>query len=213
MTIAVPFFGSDLRFLKLLTCWFELHAASGTKIPAVVITDEAPPVGFPSLRVDTQAFADVMRGHPWDRKGAIVAAASQHLGAFLACDIDAFIQSDPEPLMVRLPHVELATRQDGWQRCIDIGGTRVDQRQAGVMWFGDHPKRLRVSAYYKTAFLACSPEFEADEWREQIAWSLVAAWTGLHELPKSLNCSHHDPGAGQAAIIHEHGQTKWRRIA
>ena len=55
--------------------------------------------------------------------------------------------------------------------------------------------------------------YSADDWREQIAWSLVAQWTGLHELPVALNCSHHDPAAAKALIVHEHGEKKWSRIA
>jgi hypothetical protein len=212
MILAVPVFGHDPRFLKLLDHWFEMHAASGTKVPAIIITDEKVN-GFPNLRVDTFDFRMAMRGHPWDRKGAIVAAAAQYLGRFLVCDLDAFIRKDPEPLMATLPDVTMATRADGWGRVIDIGGTRVAQRQAGVMWFGDAHNRQELGRLYRAGFHAAAEGFETDEWREQVAWSLAAVWTGLHDLPKGLNCSHHDPDAAGAYIVHEHGETKWKRIA
>lgn len=213
MILAVPFFGHDPRFLKLLAYWFDTYAATKTKVPAVVITDEAPPAGFPCLRVDTLPLSAAMRGHPWDRKGAIVAASAGLLGRFLACDLDAFVQRDPEALLAKLPDVALATRQDGWGRIIDIGGTRVAQRQAGVMWFGDAHDRAEVVRLYRLAFHEAGDGYAQDEWREQVAWSMVAVWTGLHDLPKALNCSHHDPDAAKATIIHEHGETKWKRIA
>lgn len=213
MIIAVPYFGNDPRWLKLLDHWFECYAASRTKVPAIIISDEKVN-GFPSLRVDTTPFQGVMRGHPWDRKGAIVAASLQYLGRVLVCDIDAFIQHDPEPVMERLQSVPLATRKDGWQRSISVGGTTVEQRQAGVMWFGDPYDRVKLAGFYRTAFGAQRGEpTQGDDWREQFAWSLVASWTGLHELPMTLNHSHHLPGAADACIVHEHGETKWRRIA
>ena len=212
MLIAVPFFGNDPRWLRMLDYWFEMHAASGTKVPAVIISDERVN-GFPSLHVDTTAFSQVMRGHRWDRKGAIVAAAVQYLGRVLVCDLDAFIQRDPEPVLATLPTVPLMTRKDGWQRTVRVGGTTAEQRQAGVMWFGDPYDRVKLAGYYRTAFGALDGEHAQDEWREQLAWSLVANWTGTHELPKALNCSHHDVDVAKACIVHEHGETKWKRIA
>jgi hypothetical protein len=215
MLIAVPFFGKDTRWLKLLEHWFDLHAKSGTKVPAVVITNDNALPGFPTLRVDTFDLHAAQRGHPWDRKGAIVAAASQFLGRFLVCDCDAFIQRDPEPAMATLGSWYLATQPDGWKREIEYIGhiVSVRQRQAGVMWFGDTRNRREILDLYLKAFEAVGRDFAEDDWREQLAWSLVAAWTGLHELPKTLNCSHTDPEAAQACIVHEHGETKWKRIA
>ena len=214
MMIAVPFFGHDPRWLKLLERWFDLHAASRTKVPAIIISDERVN-GFPHLHVDTLPFQQAMRpGHAWDRKGAIVAAAVQYLGRVLVCDLDAFVQHDPEPVMAKLPSVPFAMRQDGWARTIHAGGVSVVQRQAGVLWFGAPYERTQLAQFYRTAFGAAgTEEYAQDEWREQIAWSIMASWTGLHDLPKTLNCSHHDPEAGNACILHEHGETKWKRIA
>lgn len=215
MMIAVPFFAGEARWYRLLEHWFECHAASRTDIPAVVITDELTLKGYPTLTVDTFELSKAMRGHPWDRKGAIIVAASQFLGRFLACDMDAFIQRDPEPLMRNLGSHALATVPDGWKREVCYVGNvlSVRQRQAGVMWFGDAKDRRELQRLYLKAFDAVGRDFEKDDWREQLAWSLVAAWTGLHELPKALNCSHVDPEASSAAIVHEHGETKWKRIA
>lgn len=210
MIIAVPFFGHDPRFQKLLAYWFDCYEASGTKMTAVVITDEAPPAGFAfrTVQVDTSKLAHVQRGHPWDRKGAIVAAATELLGPMLVCDIDAFLQSDPEPAIAKLPLVAMRTRADGWARAIVIHGKPVQQRQAGVMIL-----TVPLAKAYVEAFHMAGCGYSGDDWREQIAWSLVAQWTGLHDLPAALNCSHHDPAASTAVIVHEHGNTKWKRIA
>ena len=87
------------------------------------------------------------------------------------------------------------------------------QRNAGVMWFGaDACRRIMVSNYL-LAFERMGRDFACDDWREQLAWSSLAAQMGLHELPKELNWSHVMAGRERAAIIHEHGNTKWRRIA
>ena len=219
MMIAVPFFGDDPRFFKLLAHWFECHARSGTKIPAVVITDELTLRDYPCLAVDTFELRRlVQRGnHPWDRKGAIVLEASRYLGRFLACDLDAFIEYDPAPLMADLPDVMLATTADPGPREIKMhwnkGQPITKQRNAGVMWFGDVKRREELRAIYVREFYRMGGEFEKDEWREQLAWSAVAYQTGMHELPKELNWSHLHPGKEMAAIVHEHGPTKWRRIA
>lgn len=216
MIIAVPFFGKDPRFLKLLEHWFDLHAQSGTRIPAVVITDENELAGYPVLRVDTFALRSAMRGHPFDRKGAIVSAASLVLGRFLACDLDAFIQADPEPWLARMEDVPLATVADPWTREIIMHWDNravVKQRNAGVMWFGDVKTRMELQAEYLRQFQQMGADFADDAWREQLAWSAVAWRTGLHELPKELNWSHVQAGKEAAAIVHEHGETKWRRIA
>lgn len=209
MIIAVPFFGHDPRFLKLLAYWFACYEASGTNMTAVVITDEAPPAGFAfrTVQVDTSKLAHVQRGHPWDRKGAIVAAATEVLGLMLVCDADAFLRGDPEPVITRLGFANVRTRADGWARSIVIHGKRVKQRQAGVMILAG-----RLAGPYADAFRLAGEGYSADDWREQIAWSILAEWTGLHELPLALNCSHHDPAAAKAIIVHEHGETKWKRI-
>lgn len=215
MIIAVPFFGKDPRFVKLLAYWFDLHAQSGTKVPAIVITDEAELPGFPVLRVDTFALREAMRGHPFDRKGAIVSAASLFLGRFLACDLDAFIQSDPEPWLAKLGNVALATTPDPWAREITMHWDKHAvclQRNAGVMWFGDVMTRQALQAEYLRQFDQMGADFKDDDWREQLAWSAVAWKTGLHALPKELNWSHIHAGHEKAAIVHEHGQHKWRRI-
>jgi len=213
--IAVPFFGKEPRFLKLLEYWFDLHAQSGTRIPAIVITDENELVGYPAMRVDTFALRGAMRGHPFDRKGAIVSAASLLLGRFLACDLDAFIQRDPEPFLAKMEDVALATTADPWKREIVMHWDERAiclQRNAGVMWFGDVKTRPALQAEYLTQFHQMSADFADDVWREQLAWSAVAWKTGLHELPKELNWSHIQAGKEMAAIVHEHGETKWRRI-
>jgi hypothetical protein len=214
MLIAVPFFGSDPRWRRLLTHWFELHALSDTDVPAVIITDERPPAGFPALQVDTLPFADLIRTkdgqpHPWDRKGAIVAAALPILGPFLSCDIDAFIQWDPEPWMRKLDTVPISARADGWQRTV-YGARQIN---AGVLWFGYPAGRTELQAQYRRAFTDLGAEYGDDEWREQLAWSLVCSWNQAPTLPAELNWSHHVKGVEAAAIIHEHGPTKWRHIA
>jgi hypothetical protein len=215
MMIAVPFFAGDARWYRLLEHWFECHAASRTNVPAVVITDELTLRGYPTLTVDTFELGKAMRGHPWDRKGAIIVAASQFLGRFLVCDLDAFIQRDPEPELAKLGSHVLATTPDGWKREVCYVGNvlSVRQRQAGVMWFGEPRNRPELQRLYLKAFDAVGRDFEKDDWREQLAWSLVAAQTGLHELPKTLNCSHIDSDAPGACIVHEHGEKKWARIA
>lgn len=214
MMIAVPFFAGEARWYRLLEHWFECHAMTRTNVPAVVITDELALRGFPTLSVDTFAFRKAIRpGEAWDRKGAIVAASAQFLGRFLVCDLDAFLQRDPEPAMARLGDVTLATREDAWKRTIGWRGGEVTQRQAGVMWFGQSKDRATLADMYRRAFAQAGMEFEKDAWREQLAWTLVAKWSGLHELPKTLNCSHSDPDAAAACIVHEHGEKKWARIA
>lgn len=213
MIIAVPFFaGKDARWYRLLEHWFECYAKSRTKVPAVVITDEFTLRDYPVLSVDTLPLSRQMRGHPWDRKGAIIAQAVQVLGRTLVCDLDAFIQRDPEPLLAKLPDVMLMTRPDGWVREVEWNRLRVAQRQAGVMWFGDVKDRGQIVKWYREAFDFVGMAHGTDDWREQLAWTLVARWAGLHELPKALNCSHHDADAPAAAIVHEHGETKWKRI-
>ena len=213
MLIAVPYFGADERFKRLLTYWFELHAASRTEVQAIVITDEQPPNGFPALRVDTSGYWSVIRQkdgqpHPWDRKGAIVAASLSILGPFLSCDVDAFIQRDPEPWMAKLGAMPISARADGWQRTV-LGARQIN---AGVMWFGDMKMRAIVENEYLIAFGELAPEYAEDEWREQLAWSLVFHRAKMPALPAELNWSHHVEGIERAAIVHEHGPTKWKRI-
>ena len=129
MIIAVPFFaGKDARWYRLLEHWFECHAKSGTKVPAVVITDEFTLRDYPVLSVDTLPLSRQMRGHPWDRKGAIIAQAVQVLGRVLVCDLDAFIQRDPEPLLAKLPDVALMTRPDGWPPFSNVGPSTRDRK-------------------------------------------------------------------------------------
>jgi hypothetical protein len=213
MLIAVPFFGSDPRWLRLLEHWFELHAASGTRVPAIVITDEQSLPGFPVLCVDTTAWRSVIRSkdgqpHPWDRKGAIVAAALPILGRFLSCDVDAFIQRDPEPWLAKLDDVPISGRADGWQRTV----LEARQINAGVLWFGYPKTRPQLASDYGKAFHTLNEEYSDDEWLEQLAWSLLCYRYNAPTLPAELNWSHHVKGVEAAAIIHEHGPTKWRRI-
>jgi hypothetical protein len=214
--IAVPFFGKDPRFLKLLAYWFELHAASETKVPAIVITDDNDLPGFPVLRVDTFPLQTVMRGHPFDRKGAIIVAALPLLGPFLACDVDAFPEKDPERLMSRLPEVGIATVEDDWTRPITMhwnDGAVTVQQNAGVMWFGDVKARADVRRHYLREFFRMGAEFKADDWREQLAWSAVAWQMGGNQMDARLNWSRLKPANPDAVIVHVHGPDKWKRIA
>src|SRR5512136_3021210 len=110
MLLAVPYFGDDPRFRKLLDVWWNYYEASGTSVPMTLISDleTTPPMEYPCLRVDTWAARDAMRGHVFDRKGAIVVCAAQVLGNFLACDMDAFVLRDPLRYLQRLREVPFA---------------------------------------------------------------------------------------------------------
>jgi hypothetical protein len=212
MTIAVPFFGQDPRWLALLGKWwacYEATQAAKHGVHAVIITDEAGPAGYPVVRVTPEAIGDL--SHPWDRKGAVIVAALPHLGPVLVCDVDAFLQRNPVRYLEDLAQrdILMATQPDGWKR--PVCGAVV-QRQAGVMWFSQRAGAT-IPEYYRRAHAQVSREHPGDDWREQMAWSLVAYWTGIHELPKTLNTSHHDREAAAAVIVHEHGETKWRRLS
>lgn len=216
MIIAVPFFGTDPRYLALLEHWFDCHALSGTKVQAIVITDDNALPGFSALRVDTFPQRKAMRGHPFDRKGAIIAAALPILGPFLACDLDAFIERDPEPLMLRLPEVAIATVPDDWVRPITMHwdeGVKTVQQNAGVMWFGDVKQRVAVVASYMEQFRKMGCDFAEDDWREQLAWSAVAWKFGGHQMDLRLNWSRLRPANPDACILHIHGPDKWKRLA
>lgn len=215
MIIAVPFFGDDARYYRLLCHWFECHAKSGTNVPAIVITDELTLRDYPCLTVDTWPLRKVMRGHPFDRKGAIILAALPILGPFLACDMDAFIERDPEPVMARLPDVALATAPDDWKRPITMhwdGHAQTMQQNAGVMWFGDVKQRQAVVSTYLDQFHKMGSDFDKDDWREQLAWSAVAWKLGGHQLDPRLNWSRLKPANPDACILHVHGPDKWKRI-
>jgi len=216
MLIAVPYFeGKDPRYAKLLEHWFECHAASGTKVPAIVITDDNDLPGFPVLRVDTWPLREVMRGHPFDRKGAIIVAALPILGPFMACDMDAFVEKDPERLMLRLPPVPIATLGDDWTRPITMHWdqhAKTVQQNAGVMWFGDVTARAEVREHYLREFYRMGSDFAEDDWREQLAWSAVAWQMGRHQIDPRLNWSRIRPDNPDACILHIHGPDKWKRI-
>jgi hypothetical protein len=219
MLIAVPYFGTDERFKRLLSIWWDSYAASGTTIPATLVADfeSDVPRDYPCLKVDTWPANEAMRGHAFDRKGAIVVCAAQILGNFLAVDMDAFLMRDPRKYIERLRDMPFAMAADGWTRPIVLahhGYVEISQRQAGVLWFGPCD-RAKLLDDYLTMFRRLRVDHGEDSLLEQYTWSGLWHTMGRHDMPLELNwqyCREPEIGKDRAAIWHEHGNEKWKRL-
>lgn len=225
MILATPYFGTNPRFEKLLAAWWERYLSSGTKLPAVVITDQDTPVptGYPVLRVETMPMLRVVRDLPlasaarmFDYKGALVLAGLQYLGGdVLVLDNDAFVTHDPAGLLAKLPTDALAMQRDTWAREGIVlrwhDYIECPMQNAGVIYVGrDVSRQGLVEAY--TRFFTTLRDDHADEcWLEQFTWSACWHHFGRHELPVRLNWAHTLPGdRTEVAIFHAHGEEKWR---
>jgi hypothetical protein len=213
MILAVPYFPGPHADALLLR--WERAMREHTRLPACVLVDGDyhVPGNLIPVRVDTTPFADCIRpSQPFDRKGAIVAAALAVLPEFCAMDADCIIQRDPAPELANLSRFSIASREDSWRREIP-GMPNVVQRQAGVMVFGRSDERGPMAGFYRNFWHEMHKHDANDPWCEQMAWSAVY-WIAEHryELPQTLNYSWHQPGAENAHIRHEHGPGKWQRL-
>jgi hypothetical protein len=223
MILAVPYFGANPRFEKLLAHWWERYLSSGTSLPAIVVTDQVThiPHGYPVLRVDMLHVNRVIRGtsglgHTFDYKGALVVAASRYLGGdVLFLDIDAFVTRDPAPLLAKLAPQAVALQTDSWARPGIVlrwhEYIECPMQNAGVIFIGREVDRHELGETYARLFRTLQDDHREEPWLEQFTWSAVWHHFGRHVLPVRLNWAHTLPGdRTEVAIFHAHGDEKWR---
>jgi hypothetical protein len=218
--ILLPYWGNDLRYVKLLEQWFAAYRACHIGTPVSIITDTEAD----NILDDYIRRYEVKCGNEYmfDRKGEIVCAAILDTAEpVLVLDLDALLQHDPEPLILGYEDTPFAMPRDeaNLKNCIrNRHGqpTAIPKRCAGVLWFGRGGDRKHLVAEYRRAFteLQTGRYYEERRLFEQHAWTMVAHWNNAPILPRELNWADHITSIGPnpaAAIYHRIGQRKWNR--
>lgn len=229
LTIAVPCFGPESRWVAMLDVWMAHYLKSGCRLPVVVLTDMDTPLPIYSgnvtgLRFDPRQSRHLLRpGQPFDALGSLIVQAIRFLGPVVFMDSDALLLRDPTAEFSRFPENALiGMTPDALDRIIVTeGGTPVLERNAGVLYFGDASpyERETLIAAYRDTFFELQAAHPANPLLTQMVWSVV--WHRVHQarasdafdMPRCCNSSHMWATSEATVVRHEHGNVKWHRVA